>query len=81
MTGTLGTLTVEAKTLAPLGLPAEGRLLQFRRAAMEAAKPGSRSRSTDVFRGWFRAGGHRAARQAAGPAVFPRPRVPLLERH
>ena len=48
-----------------------GRLLQFPHAAMEAAKPGSRSRSTDVFRGWSKAGAHRAARQAVGPAVFP----------
>ena len=71
MTGTPGTLTVEAKTLAPLGRPAEGRPLQFQRPSMEAAKPGSRSRSTDVFCGWFRAGAQRAARQAVGPAVFP----------
>ena len=41
--------------------------------AMEAAKPGSRSRSTDVFCGWFRAGALRAGRQAVGPAVFPAP--------
>ena len=52
MTGTPGTLTVEAKALAPLGLPAEGRLLQFPPVAMEAAKPGSRSRSTKGFCGW-----------------------------
>ena len=57
----------------PANVRLNGRLLQFRRAAMEAAKPGSRSRSTDVFRGWFRAGAYRAARQAAGPAVFPAP--------
>ena len=48
-----------------------GRLLQFPHAAMEAARPGSRSRSTDVFPWVVEAGAHRAARQAVGPAVFP----------
>ena len=48
-----------------------GRPLQFQRPAMEAAKPGSRSRFTDVLRGWFKAGAQRAGRQAGGPAVFP----------
>ena len=38
------------------------RLIQFPPAAMEAAKSGSRSRSTDGFRGWIRAGAQRAAR-------------------
>ena len=40
---------------------------------MEAAKPGSRSRSTKVFCGGCRAGAQRAGRQAVGPAVFPAP--------
>ena len=55
------------------GIRLNDRLLQVPRCgAMETAKPGSRSRrSTDVFRGWFRAGAQRAARQAVGPAVFP----------
>ena len=61
-TGRFGTLTIEAETLAPLGLRLNGRPLQFPRAAMEAAKPGSKSRSTDVFSGGFKAGAHRAAR-------------------
>ena len=38
----------------PANVRLNGRLLQFRRAAMEAAKPGSRSRCTDVFLGWSR---------------------------
>ena len=41
--------------------------------AMEAARPGSRSRSTDVFCGWFKDGAQRAGRQTVGPAVFPAP--------
>ena len=48
------------------------------RAPMEAAKPGSRSRSTKVFCGWQ---GRRAARRPSGrrPSRFPRPRVPRTE--
>ena len=50
------------------------------RAPMEAAKPGSWSRSTDVFCGWQ---GRRAARRPSGrrPSRFPRPRVPLRGAH
>ena len=47
---------------------------------MEAAKPGSRSRSTDVFLWVVRAGALRAARQAVGPAVFPAPAFHCAER-
>ena len=80
MTGTPGTLTVEAKTLAPLGRPAEGRPLQFQRPSMEAAKPGSRSRSTDVFL-WV-VQGRRVARRPPSrrPSRFPRLPVPQTER-
>ena len=47
---------------------------------MEAAKPGSRSRSTDVFLWVVRAGAQRAGRQAVGPAVFPAPTFHCAER-
>ena len=50
------------------------------RGAMEAAKPGSRSRSTKGFCGECRAGAQRAARQAVGPAVFPAPAFHCAER-
>ena len=62
-----------------MGIRLNDRLIQFPRVAMEAAKPGSWSRSTDVFCGWQ---GRRAARRPSGrrPSRFPRPRVPRTER-
>ena len=50
------------------------------RPAMEAAQPGSRSRSTKVFLWVVRAGAQRAGRQAVGPAVFPAPAFHCAER-
>ena len=49
-----------------------GRLLQCPYPAMEAGRPGSRSRSTDVFRGWSKGGARRAV-NADGQAVSPAP--------
>ena len=65
----------------PFNVRLNGRLIQFPPVAMEAAKPGSRSRSTDVFCGGCRAAGaQRAGRQAVGPAVFPAPAFHCTER-
>ena len=63
-----------------VGVRLNDRPLQFPRPAMEAAKPGSRSRSTKVFCGWQ---GRRAARRPSSrrPSRFPRPRVPLRGAH
>ena len=63
-----------------VNLQLSGLLRSARTRQWKAAKPGSKSRATDVFCGWFRAGAQRAGRQAAGPAVSPRPRVPRTER-
>ena len=64
------------KAPGPFDVRLNGRLIQFPPVAMEAAKPGSRSRSTKVFCGWQ---GRRAARRPSSrrPSRFPRPRVPL----
>ena len=60
------------------GVRLNGRPLQFPRGAMEAAKPGSRSRSTKVFCGWQ---GRYAPRRPSSrrPSRFFRPRVPRTE--
>ena len=70
-TGGKSSLTVAATDIGdapkapdPFNLRLNGRLLQCPHAAMEAARPGSRSRSTDVF-----VGGSRPARNA--PPVKP----------
>ena len=64
------------KAPGPFNVRLNDRLIQFPPVAMEAAKPGSRSRSTKVFCGWQ---GRRAARRPSSrrPSRFPRPRVPL----
>ena len=59
------------KALNPFNVRLNNRLIQFPCPAMEAANPGSRSHSTDVFCGWFKAGAHRPARQPVGSAVSP----------
>ena len=60
-----------------VGIRLNDRLIRFPPVAMEAAKPGSRSRSTESFL-WV-VQGRRAARRPSGrrPSRFPRPRVPL----
>ena len=68
------------KAPGPFDVRLNDRLIQFPPVAMEAAKPGSRSRSTKVFCGWLRAGAQRAGRQAVGPAVFPAPAFHCAER-
>ena len=87
VTGGKSSLTVAAtnigdgtKAPGPFNVRLNDRLIQFPPVAMEAAKPGSRSRSTDVFCGWQ---GRRAARRPSGrrPSRFPRPRVPLRGAH
>ena len=68
------------KAPGPFDVRLNDRLIQFPPVAMEAAQPGSRSRSTKVFCGWQ---GRRAARRPSGrrPSRFPRPRVPLRGAH
>ena len=68
------------KAPGPFDVRLNDRLIQFPPVAMEAAKPGSRSRSTNVFCGGCRAGAQRAGRQAVGPAVFPAPAFHCAER-